>query len=96
MSTKLPFSAGGLASEMSARVVAGLVPSMSNKTKALSKEQELLYRQVLQSETKDFKLILGEQDDLDSLNSSLPQVEVSPHKHSTERPEHHQAISMQV
>jgi len=49
MSTKLPFSAQGQATTeiinpLSARVLAGLIPSQSNKTKALSKEQEMLYR----------------------------------------------------
>ena len=58
MSTKLPFS--NVANretenddksntEISARVIAGLVPSQTNKTKALSREQEILYTQVLQS-----------------------------------------------
>lgn len=45
MSTKLPFSQGGDPSlrDVSARVLQGLIPSISNKTKALSKEQEKLY-----------------------------------------------------
>ena len=62
MSTKLPFSnpANRAATEeepyreVSKRILAGLIPSKTNKTKELSKEQEKLYTQVLQSQTKDF------------------------------------------
>jgi len=43
MSTKLPFSQNDH-SLKSARVLQGLIPSISNKTKALSREQELLYQ----------------------------------------------------
>lgn len=65
METKLPFSNQAQRNteenqtEISARVLAGLVPSQYNKTKALSREQEILYTQVLQSQNKDFQLILG-------------------------------------
>ena len=52
MSTKLPFSNVANrdtgqdlnVSEISARVLAGLVPSKTNKTKELSKEKEKLYQ----------------------------------------------------
>ena len=54
MSTKLPFSAGGPPPVAEAappredsRVRQGLVPSVNNKTKQLSKEQETLYTQIL-------------------------------------------------
>jgi len=48
MSTKLPFSNGGpQKTEVSSRVLAGLVPGENNKTKALSKNQEKLYSEVL-------------------------------------------------
>ena len=64
MSTKLPFSNGShrMSTEhqndgISDRVLAGLVPSKTNKTKALSKEQERLYTQILESETKNFSVL---------------------------------------
>lgn len=74
MSTKLPFSNVANrdtdqdlnVSEISARVLAGLVPSKTNKTKELSKEQEKLYQQVLQSRNKDFQLILGNSNEEDT------------------------------
>ena len=52
-------------------MLAGLVPSADNKSKALSKEQELLYTQVLKSQNKDFKQILGTQESQDSFRNSF-------------------------
>lgn len=64
MSTKLPFSncSNRISTDqrpdgISDRVLAGLVPSKTNKTKALSKEQERLYTQILESETKNFSVL---------------------------------------
>jgi hypothetical protein len=67
MSTKFPFSnvahraeteEYNMQTSISYRVLEGLVPSKNNKSKALSKEQERLYTQILQSENKDFHILL--------------------------------------
>lgn len=79
LSTKLPFSHGTQQTErnknelrVSARVLAGLKPSENNKTKALSKEQERLYSQILKSQDKNFQLILGEnEEDLSELSYEI-------------------------
>lgn len=76
LSTKLPFSHGSQQTErnknemrVSDRVLAGLKPSQTNKTKALSKEQERIYSEILKSQDKNFQLILGEnEEDLSELS----------------------------